>query len=100
MKLKAQLDRLTSELCEAAGGEDLTPALDLLARRQSLLSKPGLPAPADLPALLARQDEAISALRERRNQLAQEITRLKRARGRLDSFHPARHPRRRIDMKM
>ncbi len=95
-----ELDRLTGELCDASTSEHLDPALELLAHRESLLRNLSPNQALDLQPMLRRGEEAIAKIRDRRDQLAHEIGRLRQSRERLDSFRPARTQWRRIDLKM
>lgn len=100
MNAPAELDRLTLELCAAAVSEELDPALELLAHRQKAIDSLEPRTAGGLRSILASGAQAIAGLRERRDRLARALNDLRQSRGRLDSFRPARTPRRRLDLEM
>ena len=100
MSAPAELDRLTAALAEAAEAEDWPLAQRLLDERRDLLAQSAAPEADDPQQVLAQGRRAIEQLGRRRDDLRQELDRLRQARGRLESFHPARSAYHRLNVKI
>lgn len=95
-----RLQQLTDELASAAQSGDLDQARRILAARQDWIERSGPSAAPELGPILERGRAVISDLERHRDGLSADIARLKQARGRISSFHPARNSRRRLDLEM
>lgn len=91
---------LTANLARAAEEQDWKQARRLLGVRAGMLRQNFGTPPDEMQAIAARGQEIVNKLRERRDGLAEDIERLKRARGRLSAFRPAHNPRRRLNLEM
>ena len=100
MSVPAELDRLTAALAEAAEAEDWPLAQRLLDERGDLLARTPPPAADDPRQVLEQGRRAIDLLGWRRDDLRQQLDRLRQARGRLESFHPARSAYHRLNVKI
>ena len=96
----AELDRLTAALAEAAKAEDWSLTQRLLDDRRDLLAQTAPPAPDDPGRVLAQGRRAIDLLSRRRDELREQLARMRQARGRLESFHPARTAYHRLNVKI
>ncbi|MBI1354007.1 MAG: hypothetical protein GC160_06650 [Acidobacteria bacterium] len=94
-----EIEQLTAALVQAVERGDLTAAEQALRRRGALLQPGPTDAPLDPQSLLASDNRAIEALRQRQSALRQEIDRLRRARGLNPAFSPARQGRKRLDLQ-
>ena len=100
MSSASALALLTSNLARATEEQDWKQARQLLGTRATMLRHVPAAASDEMLAIAARGQEIVDRLRERRDELAEDIERLKRARGRLTAFRPAHSPRRRLDLEM